>query len=130
FHDGIFSPVLVLYVSIPISAAWLLGYRAALTGCIVCLTVSLAMAVLETFGIRAPRYFTGHIPLGMWALLLQAIIIAAVPVMVLLRILNKALDAANRSIRELNAAEGALRRERDLVTHIMETSPVGIFATD
>ena len=129
-HDGIFSPVLVLYVSIAVSAVWLLGYHAAVTACVACLTVSLAMAVLETFGIRIPQYITGRVPLAMWALLVQAILIAAVPVMALLRTLKNALDSANRSIRELNAADGTLRGERDLLTHIVETTPGGIIVTN
>jgi PAS domain S-box-containing protein len=128
FHLGIRSPVLVLYISIPISAAWLLGYRAAVIGCVVCLATALLMAVLETVGYTLPRYFTAGAPLSLWALFLQATIIAAVPVMVVLRTLNKALETAQRSIRELGDAQAALRRERDLTVNVMETSPVGILA--
>ena len=46
-NAGIHSPFLVFYVVLPISAAWLLGYRAALLIAGICLALSLAMTVLE-----------------------------------------------------------------------------------
>ena len=59
-----------------------------------------------------------------------ATIIAALPVMVVLRTLNESLAAANHWITELRHAQDELRRERDLVSRIMETSPVGIVAVN
>ena len=57
---GSLSPALVLYASIPISAAWLLGYRAALIASAACLVIPLGMGIAENFGLRLPRYFTGQ----------------------------------------------------------------------
>src|SRR5262245_53541780 len=47
----IHSPALVFYIALPISAAWLLGFRAALWTAAACLSCSLAMALLETAGV-------------------------------------------------------------------------------
>jgi PAS domain S-box-containing protein len=127
FSGGSLSPALVLYASIPISAAWLLGYRAALVASLVCLLIPLAMGVSEALGAHLPRYFTGT-PLGNWSVFLLATIIAALPVMVVLRTLNESLNSATRWITELRQTQDELRRERDLVKRIMETSPVGIIA--
>ena len=128
-NGGIASPVLVHYVSIPISAAWLLGFRAALVSSGVCLLASLLMALAAHLGIQIPRYFPGT-PIGAWSQILQSMIVATIPVIVVLRTLNQSLAAARRWIEELREAQGALRRERDLVNKLMETSPVGIVAVD
>jgi PAS domain-containing protein len=128
-NGGITSPVLVLYVSIPISAAWLLGFRAALISSALCVLAALAMAVAAQLGIQVPHYFPGT-PLGDWSQFLQSTIIAALPVMVVMRTLNESLLAARRSIEELRDTQEALRRERDLVNRVMETSPVGIVAVN
>jgi PAS domain S-box-containing protein len=126
---GIYSHVLVLYVSIPISAAWLLGYRATLVGSALCLAASLTMAILHALGMPLPKYFPGA-PIGNWSMVLWAVIIAAVPVMVVLRTLNESLAMAQRWISELRQAQDALRRERDMVSRIMDTSPAGIVAVN
>ena len=48
FFGGVHSTGMVLYVSLPVSAAWLLGYRAALWTAGGCLLSALVFAVLET----------------------------------------------------------------------------------
>lgn len=123
------SPALVLYAAIPISAAWLLGYRAALITSLACLLIPLGMGIAETLGDGFPRYFTGT-PLSSWSIFFLATIIAALPVLVVLRTLNESLVAAHHWISELRQTQDDLRRERDLVNRIMETSPVGIVAVD
>jgi signal transduction histidine kinase/ActR/RegA family two-component response regulator len=90
-NGGIHSPALVFYVALPISAAWLLGYRAALLSAGICLATSLTMAMLELSGLPMPRYFPGT-PLGTWASIVVAMIISAVPVARILQIYKQALS--------------------------------------
>ena len=89
-NGGIHSPALVFYVALPISAAWLLGYRAALLGAGMCLGTSLAMAVLEINGLPMPRYLPGR-PLAIWTAIVVAMIISAVPIACILQIYKQAL---------------------------------------
>ena len=90
-NGGIHSPALVFYVALPISAAWLLGYRAALLGAGTCLGTSLAMAVLEINGLPMPRYLPGR-PLAIWTAIVVAMIISAVPIARILQIYKQALS--------------------------------------
>jgi signal transduction histidine kinase/DNA-binding response OmpR family regulator len=90
-NGGIHSPALVFYVALPISAAWLLGYRAALLGAGTCLGTSLAMAVLEINGLPMPRYLPGR-PLAIWTAIVVAMIISAVPIARILQIYTQALS--------------------------------------
>jgi PAS domain S-box-containing protein len=126
---GIYSPALVLYAPIPMAAAWLLGHRGATLFSGACLIAVLGLALAELTGHPSPRYFAGN-PIVIWAAFGLAIGIAALPVVVLLRTLDESLAAAREGIAELRATEEALRRERDVVHRIMETSPVGIIALD
>src|SRR6266849_3295042 len=89
-NGGIHSPALVFYVALPISAAWLLGYRAALLAAGMCLGTSLAMAVLEINGLPMPRYLPGR-PLAIWTAIVVAMIISAVPIARILQIYKQAL---------------------------------------
>jgi signal transduction histidine kinase/CheY-like chemotaxis protein len=89
-NAGIQSPFVVFYVVLPISAAWLLGYRAAILIAGICLASSLTMAVLEINGMPMPHYW-GNGPLGTWATIVWAMIIAAVPVAQVLQIYRDAL---------------------------------------
>ena len=100
-NGGIHSVGAVYYVSLPITAAWLLGYRAALLSAAICVGCSLIMAVLEVMGLPLPMYFPGK-PFGIWFALLAAMVIAAVPVARVLRILRAALaqsQLAQESLR-------------------------------
>jgi signal transduction histidine kinase/ActR/RegA family two-component response regulator len=87
---GIRSPGVVFYVALPISAAWLLGYRASLLGAGICVVSSLAMAVLELSGLIMPRDLPGT-PLGTWASIVVAMIIATVPLARVLQLYKQAL---------------------------------------
>jgi len=124
---GIHSPALVFYAALPISVAWLLGYRGALAGTILCLATSLVMVIVEVLGVPPPRYFSAN-PWPAWFVLLFAILIAALPVIAVLRALNESLALSRHQLEELHRAQEALRAERDLVSGIMETSPAGIVA--
>jgi signal transduction histidine kinase/DNA-binding response OmpR family regulator len=87
---GIRTVIAVVYLVLPISAAWLLGYRAALLNAGVCLGSLLIMAVLEMSGRPLPLYFPGT-PLGLWITVMAAMIMAAVPIAHILQIYKNAL---------------------------------------
>ncbi len=91
FNGGIRSPGLVFYIALPISAAWLLGFRATLWVTALCLVSSLGMAVLEMLGKSPPIFFPGT-PAGIWFTVLFPTIISTVPAAHILRILNVALQ--------------------------------------
>jgi PAS domain S-box-containing protein len=90
-NGGIRSPVLALYVTLPVSAAWLLGYRASLWTATVCLSSALVLAVLEAAGVRLVRTIPGT-PIGMWVQLAGAVLMAVVPLAEVLRRLNELLQ--------------------------------------
>jgi signal transduction histidine kinase len=99
-NGGIHCTGLIFYVAIPVSAAWLFGSGAALLSALVCLGTALALAILETVGIRMPFYFPGT-PFGILGPLVEATITGVVPVMVVLRHLREALKAAKTDVSEL-----------------------------
>jgi PAS domain S-box-containing protein len=69
----------LLYVSLPASAAWLLGYRAAIRTAGACLLSALVFAVLEMTHASLPLQMKAT-PLGTWFVIVQAVLINAVPV--------------------------------------------------
>ena len=119
WNGGIHSVGLVFYVAIPISAAWLLGFRAVVASGIVCLASALVLAVLETQGVRMPRTFPGT-PIGIWVGLLTAITIAAVPAARVLQTLRDALDKSQERAAELRESEERFRI-------VADTAPVMIW---
>lgn len=108
-YGGIRSPATVLYVALPISAAWLLGQRAALVSALVCLASGFVLALLETTGLRIPAYFPGT-PFGIWALVLLALIVSAAPVVLILGMLREALSRSRALSHRLLALEDEERR--------------------
>src|SRR5947209_4158749 len=56
-HNGIRSSALVYYVALPVSAAWLLSYRATVWTAAVCLGSSLIMALLDSAGLALAEDF-------------------------------------------------------------------------
>ena len=90
-HTSIRSTNLGLYSTLPVSAAWLLGYRAALwtAGC--CISTMLVFAGLEMIGITAPHAVSGT-PLGMWAVAVQATLIGTIPVGQVIKRLRATLE--------------------------------------
>lgn len=89
-NGGIRSVGAVYYLVLPISAAWLLGYRAALVSAGICLGNLLVMAILELSGRPLPLYIPGT-PLGIWVSVVEAMIMAAVPIACILQIYKEAL---------------------------------------
>lgn len=89
-YGGIRSAAVIFYLALPISAAWLLGERAAMVSAAICLAASFILALLETVGVQIPRYFPGT-PIGIWALVMLATIASAPPVVIVLRMLRETL---------------------------------------
>ncbi len=73
------SPGTLLYVSLPASAAWLLGSTAAVWTASGCLLTALVFTVLEMTHASLPLQAKAT-PLGTWAVLVQAVLINAIPV--------------------------------------------------
>jgi signal transduction histidine kinase/ActR/RegA family two-component response regulator len=78
FYGGVHSTGMVLYVSLPVSAAWLLGYRAALWTAGGCLLSALVFAIRQTM--EGSLTTVLGTPLGKWTVLVQATLINAIPV--------------------------------------------------
>jgi signal transduction histidine kinase len=76
---GIRSGSLIFYGTLPVSAAWLLGYHAALGTAGVCIFSMLVFAVLEMTGM-APRYTPHGTPLGLWFAAGTATLVGTIPV--------------------------------------------------
>jgi signal transduction histidine kinase/CheY-like chemotaxis protein len=76
---GIRTHALILYGTLPISAAWLLGYGAALWTACICSVTMLIFVCLEVFGSAPPRTLSAT-PLGVWFLAVQATLIGTIPV--------------------------------------------------
>jgi len=142
-NGGIRSPVQGLYIALPISAAWLLGYEAAIWVAGVCMSCTLVFAILELAGVNLPRNIPGT-PLGVWAVFGMACLIGAVPVAQILRDLRLALarsrQAENESQRamerlrievdEHKRTEQALRESEERFRIAADTAPVMIWAGD
>jgi signal transduction histidine kinase/DNA-binding NarL/FixJ family response regulator len=101
WNGGIHGVTMVFYIALPISAAWLLGYRACLLSAGVCLGSALAMALLEQNGFRLPHYTPGK-PIATWYTILAAMIVAAFPVAHVLHILKEALLHSQSDREALN----------------------------
>jgi signal transduction histidine kinase/CheY-like chemotaxis protein len=76
---GVRSSGTLLYVSLPVSAAWLLGYKAAIRTAAWCLFGALVFTVLEMNHVSLPLQLRPTV-LGIWALIVQAILVNAIPV--------------------------------------------------
>ena len=76
---GIRSAVLILYGTLPISAAWLLGYQPALWTAASCVVAMAVFLCLEMIGMSPQRTVPGT-PLGIWILAVQATLIGTIPV--------------------------------------------------
>jgi PAS domain S-box-containing protein len=113
-NGGIRSALLALYVTLPVSAAWLLGYQESLRTAIACLVSALAFAAAETAGVSLPRTIPGT-PIGLWVQLAGAVLMTTVPVARVLRALNEALAKAGESAQ--------------LFRDMADTAPVMIFVT-
>ena len=88
---GVHSPGVLLYVSLPVSAAWLLGYKAAIKTAAACLLSALIFSILEMRGISLPLQAQATV-LGIWMQMVQAVLINAIPVGQIISKLREALQ--------------------------------------
>ncbi|MCX6626608.1 MAG: ATP-binding protein [Candidatus Solibacter sp.] len=109
---GVHSANIAIYITLPISAAWLLGYRAMLWTAAVCIGSSLLTAILEINGIGPWHYFPLP-PFVVWTLIVESTVISAVPVAQLLKILRQSL-AQSQSDR------AALRDYQDRLEELVQ----------
>jgi signal transduction histidine kinase/CheY-like chemotaxis protein len=113
------SPALLFYVALPISAAWLLGFRAALWFAAVCLLCTLAMVFLDLAGVRLPSYFPNK-AVGVFSDVLYAMVMATVPAAQVLKNLKEALVASQRDVVERTRAETELRKHQEHLEEVVE----------
>jgi PAS domain S-box-containing protein len=81
---GVRSAGVIFYGTLPVSAAWLLGYHAALWSAGVCVSTMLAFAVLEMTGM-VPRFTPHGTPLGIWFAAGTATLVGTIPIAQVLR---------------------------------------------
>ncbi len=101
-YDGIHSPGALLYVSLPASAAWLLGYTAAKWTAGACLLSALVFTVLEMTHVSLPLQAKAT-PLGIWTIIVQAALINALPVAQIIGRLRETLNDLQRHQQHLES---------------------------
>ena len=109
FHTGIDSPVLSLYVTIPISAARLLGFRGALWTTGLTLASALAFAIFNIAGVQFPHYLAAT-PMRILAFIVFTVLIGGVPVAHVLNTMQAALEQSRSARQELQEYKGHLER--------------------
>jgi PAS domain-containing protein len=128
-NGGIRSVVLSLYVTLPVSAAWLLGYRASLWTTAVCMGSALVFAVLESAGVRLPRTIPGT-AIGIWIQLAGAVLMSVIPLTQVLRRLSEALKKVHEQFESLQRQDDKLRESEEQFRTVADTAPVMIVVTD
>ncbi|HEY6339884.1 MAG TPA: ATP-binding protein [Bryobacteraceae bacterium] len=142
-NGGIRSPAQVFYVTLPISAAWLLGYEAALWVSGVCVSCALLFALLEVASVYLPPKAPGT-AFGAFSSFGVACLIGATPVAQILRDLRFALTKSHRAehesrliterlsieIDEHRRTERALRESEERFRSAADSAPVMILAHD
>jgi signal transduction histidine kinase/CheY-like chemotaxis protein len=99
-YGGIHSPGALLYVSLPASAAWLLGSTAAIRTGSGCLLSALVFTVLEMTHTSLPLQAQAT-PLGIWIVIVQAVLINAVPIGQIIGRLRETLKELQRHQQHL-----------------------------
>jgi PAS domain S-box-containing protein len=112
FSGGIASRGLMLYLSISIMAAWLLGRRAALLSAGLFLGMALVLALLEIAGVHLPKFFPGS-PIVVWMMLLLFAGIAILPMSEVLLALETALKRTQEKVDDLKLRELALQESEE-----------------
>ncbi len=122
FTGGIRSPGTPLYVTLPISAAWLLGYRAAVWSAAGCLGTALVFTILEIRGVGLPAQLRAT-ALGSWAVLVQATLIGAIPV-------GQVISRLLTTLAERNRAEEDLRKKEYILSASQRVAHIGSWSLD
>lgn len=125
-NGGIRSPVLALYVTLPVSAAWLQGYRVSLRTAGVCLASSLVFAAFEMANVRLPRTIPGT-PIGICIQLAGAVLMAVIPLAQVLRVLTEALAKSQEHLENLRREEEKLRESEERFRNVANAAPLMIW---
>jgi signal transduction histidine kinase/CheY-like chemotaxis protein len=99
---GVHSPGVLLYVSLPASAAWLLGHKGAIRTAVGCLLSALVFTVLEMTHVSLPLQAKAT-SLGIWAVIVQATLINAIPVGQIIGRLRETLKELQRHRQHLES---------------------------
>ena len=124
-YGGIHSPGAVLYVSLPVSAAWLLGYEASIWTAGGCLLSALVFTVLEMMHVSLSIQAKAT-PLGIWAVIVQAALINAIPVAQIIGRLRETALARQRVSEELQTAYSELEHQKEMLQTIFDHIPMMI----
>lgn len=108
FGGGLHDPAVAIYTLLPISAAWLLGYRAMIWMTVVFLGSSLLMTILQLNGIGPWGYFPTP-GFAAWLVTVEAIVVGVVPVAQMLKILKERLEQSEADRAALQESEGAFK---------------------
>ena len=114
----------LLYVSLPASAAWLLGYGAAIRTAGACLLSALVFAVLEMTHSSVP--FQRTTPLGIWFVIVQAVLINATPVGQIIGRLQETLKEQAADLIERSRIAETLRESEERFRRVFEEGPLGL----
>ena len=96
-NGGAFSVALVYYMTLPVTGAWLFGFRAALA--------------IAGFCAGSSLFFPGT-PLGTWTMIMAATFLMTVPVAVVLQLLKERLS-------QYQSAQVALRRQQGYLEELV-----------
>jgi signal transduction histidine kinase len=116
-YGGIRSPGALLYVSLPASAAWVLGYKVGIWTAGGCLLGALVFTVLEMTHASLP-FQRQATPLGTWFIIVQAVLINAIPV-------GHIIGRLRETISEQRRAEAASRRSHEEIAHLNRVAGMG-----
>ena len=117
------APALVFYAALPISAAWLFGYRATLWMTGVCISIALVLTFFDLNGVTLHAYLPAK-PLAAWSFLVMAILIAALPVAQVLRILRDTLAESRRNEQVLAEELESAQRIRNVATQSINSTGI------
>ena len=106
-NQGIHSVALVYYITLPITGAWLFGYRVALGISAFCVASTLLMALWEGLGLAFAPHVPGT-PIGIWTMVTAATIMTTVPAARVLQILKEALAKYQTAQESLRKYQGHL----------------------
>ncbi|HWB87331.1 MAG TPA: PAS domain S-box protein [Bryobacteraceae bacterium] len=124
-NGGIRSPVLALYVAIPVSAVWLLGYRVSLFAGASCIGSAMILVALDIAGVELPHTIVGT-SIGICIQLAGAILMAVVPLAQVLRALTEALARERGQFQALERQEQELRQSEERFRRVFEDGPLGL----
>ena len=108
-NGGIRSVGWAVYIAMAVSAAWLLGYGAALWTAGAGIGCMLVVPIFEDRGMGPPRLLRGT-PIGIWLMMIESTLLSVVPVSLVLSSYRRALARSQRAEAELKAHEQQLEQ--------------------